>query len=62
MSRVCAYKGFEITNRSGFVTDKLTARNEDDEVHTRRYSNSSPALPNQERALELLKKDIDRYS
>lgn len=56
----CTYKGFVITKTRGFTTSKLTAR-KDGKVHTRRFRNGEPYLPDEERALELLKEDIDQY-
>lgn len=55
------YKGFTIRKSRSFIQRKLVARR-DGEVHTRIFVPGDPHAPDEEQALEWLKKDIDAYS
>lgn len=51
------YKGYEITLRKGFLSKKLVARNEDDDVHSRMFPSNQP----RRKHLQRLRDDIDRW-
>jgi len=55
------YKGFTIRKSRSFTQSRLVARR-DDEVHTQIFGPGNPHTPDEEQALESLKKHIDRHS